>query len=106
MKCIMDSIRDLREKLCVQLTETLLKGVIDDVFTPQESREISRFILGRLDGVETKDEMIEFLHDLSTKWAKYNPYYVTLKYENQQKNDKEKVEEIKSKLSQYIKLTN
>ena len=74
----MDSVSELREKLYVQLTETLLRGVVDDVFTPQESKEISRFILGKLDGVRTKDEMIEFLHDLSTRWAKYNPFMLLL----------------------------
>lgn len=102
----MDSVSELREKLYVQLTETLLRGVIDDVFTSQESKEISHFILGKLDDVRTKDEMIEFLHDLSTKWAKYNPFYVALKFENQQKSDDVKMDEIKSKLNQFIKLSN
>ena len=102
----MDSVNQLRDKLYVQLTETLLKGVIDDVFTPQESREISRFIMGKLDDVETKEEMMQFLHDLATKWTKYNPFYVQMKYENEKDKDKEKMDEIKAKLNQFIKLKN
>ena len=99
------SIKSLRDTLYVQLTNTLLHGVIDDTFTPAQSREISGFILGRLDRVRTKDQMLEFLHNLSTRWAQYNPFYVKMKYEGQQKADEEKMQEIKSKLNQFIKLT-
>ena len=102
----MDSVNQLREKLYVQLVETLLRGVVDDVFTPQESREISRFIMNKLDDVETKEEMIQFLHDLATKWSKYNPFYIQLKYENEKVKEKEKMDEIKAKLNQFIKLKN
>lgn len=101
----MDSVSTLRDTLYVQLTDTLLRGVIDDVFTPDESREISDFILRKLDRIKTKDEMLSFLHDLSTKWAKYNPFYVKLKYENQKTADEAKMTEIKSKLNQFIKLS-
>lgn len=105
MNNIMDSVTALRESLYVQLTDTLLRGVIDDVFTPEESKEISRFILSKLEKVKTKDEMLLFLHDLSTKWAKYNPFYVKLKYENQKKDDEAKMDEIKSKLNQFMSLS-
>ncbi len=105
MNDIMDSVKALREQLYVQLTDTLLRGVIDDAFTPEQSREISRFILGKLDRAKTKDELLMFLHNLSTKWVQYNPFYVKLKYENRKSEDEEKMSEIKSKLNQFIQLS-
>jgi len=49
--------------------------------------------------------MLTFLHNLSTKWAQYNPFYVKLKYEGQKKDDEIKMQEIKSKLNQFIQLS-
>jgi hypothetical protein len=105
MNDIMDAVNALREQLYVQLTDTLLRGVIDNTFTPEQSREISTFILAKLDRIKSKDEMLTFLHNLSTKWAPYNPFYVKLKYEGQKKDDEIKMQEIKSKLSQFIQLS-
>ncbi len=100
-----ETILSMRNKLYDELAETLLKGIVDGSVTDELSKNISTFILGNLDTVTSKDDMVHFLYNLSTKWAAYNPFYVKLKYQEHEEREQKKIQEIQDKLQKFMKHT-
>lgn len=89
-----------------ELYDSLFDGIVDAMLhgsaTITDGRESANFILARMNKINDKDQLLQFLFDLSTKWAVYNPYYVKIKYAYASEEDAKKVKELKSKLYTFI----
>lgn len=99
---------DLRgsiNRLYDELAEALLRGVLNESITSELAHEIAQLILKKLDAIESKDELLVFLHDLSTKWSSYNPFYIKMKYEDEKKQDDAKIADVQAKLKQFMSQT-
>lgn len=94
------------EKLKKQLWDSLMDQITDSMLhgsaSLRDGKESAQFMLDRLDNVKTKDELMQFLFDLQTKWAVYNPVYVKVKYTIENEKDVQKIQELKSKLYTFI----
>lgn len=95
----------MKNKLYDDLAEVTLQGIINESIPSDLAHEISLIVLEKLDAIKTRDELLEFLHNLATKWTSYNPFYVKLKYEDEQKKDDQKMKDIQSKLQQFMQNT-
>jgi len=98
-------LMEKKNKLYDDLAEVMLQGIINESISSELSHEITITILKKLDSVKSRDELLEFLHNLATKWSAYNPFYVKLKYEDEQKKDDQKMKDIQSKLKLFMKNT-
>jgi len=96
------SIDALKKELYDSLVIAILDSILHGDNTMVDGKEIAQFLLDRLDPVTTKDQLLQFMLDLSTKWKLYNPYYVKLKYGFEEQNDDVKIQELKSKLYTFI----
>lgn len=99
---------DLRgsiNRLYDELAEELLQGVVNESISSELAHEIAQLILKKLDGIQSKDELLIFLQDLSTKWSSYNPFYIKMKYEDEKKRDQEKIADVQEKLKQFMSQT-
>lgn len=99
---------DLRgsiNRLYDELAEELLQGVVNESISSELAHEIAQLILKKLDGIQSKDELLTFLQDLSTKWSSYNPFYIKMKYEDEKKRDQEKIADVQEKLKQFMSQT-
>lgn len=98
-----NSIEDLKKQVYDNLFDSITDALLHGNATIRDSKESAQFILGKLDEVKTKQELLQFLFDLSTKWTLYHPYYVKIKYSVAEEEDTKKIQELKSKLYQFIK---
>lgn len=94
-----------KNQLYDDLAEVMLQGIINESISSELSHEIALNILQRLDNIKTRDELLEFLHNLATQWSAYNPFYIKMKYEDEQKKDDQKMKDIQSKLQQFVQNT-
>lgn len=92
----------MKNKLYDDLAETLLQGIVNQSISTELSQQIAQTILHRLDAVKSRDELLEFLHNLATQWSAYNPFYIKMKYEDEQKKDDQKLKDVQSKLQQFM----
>lgn len=96
------SIDELKKELYDSLVSAVLDSILHGDNTMADGKQIAQFLLDRLDPVTTKEQLLQFMLDLSTKWKLYNPYYVKLKYGFEEQNDDVKIQELKSKLYTFI----
>lgn len=96
------SIDDLKKELYDSLMSAILDSILHGDNTMADGKQIAQFLLDKLDPVTNKDQLLQFMLDLSTKWTLYNPYYVKLKYGFEEQNDDVKIQELKSKLYSFI----
>jgi len=97
------SIEDLKKQILDNLYDGIMDAMLNGRATLKDGKESARFILGKFKTVRTKDELLQFLYDLSTKWSIYNPYYVKMKYSLTELEDTKKIQELKNKLYNFIK---
>lgn len=97
-----EQLVQMKNKLYDDLAETLLQGIVNQSISTELSQEIAQTILHRLDAVKSRDELLEFLHNLATQWSAYNPFYIKMKYEDEQKKDDQKLKDVQSKLQQFM----
>lgn len=98
-------LRSSINRLYDELAEELLQGVVNESISSELAHEIAQLILKKLDGIQSKDELLTFLQDLSTKWSSYNPFYIKMKYEDEKKRDQEKIADVQEKLKQFMSQT-
>lgn len=96
-------LETLKNKLYDDLCRGILEAMMHGQATIQDGKESARFILDHLDKVKTKDELLQFLFDLATRWKVYHPFYIKAKYTLEEEKDKEKIEKLKEHLYQFIK---
>lgn len=99
---------DLRgsiNRLYDELAEELLQGVVNESISSELAHEIAQLILNKLDAIQSKDELLLFLQDLSTKWSAYNPFFIKMKYEDEKKRDEKKIADVQEKLKQFMSQT-
>lgn len=96
-------LETLKNKLYDDLCRGILEAMMHGQATIQDGKESARFILDHLDKVKTKDELLQFLFDLATRWKVYHPFYVKTKYTLEEEKDKEKIEKLKEHLYQFIR---
>ena len=98
-----NSIEDLRKQVYDSLFDSIIDAMLHGNASLRDGKESAQFILGKLETVKTKQELLQFLFDLSTKWSLYHPYYVKMKYSVVQEEETKKIKELKSKLYTFIK---
>ncbi len=97
------SIEDLKKKLWDSLMDDLIDSMLHGNATIKDAKESAQFMIDRLDPLKTKNELMQFLFDLQTKWKIYNPVYIKTKYVFEKEADSQKIKELKSKLYTFIK---
>ena len=95
-------IEDLKKQLWDSLMDRIIDAMLHGNATLKDGKESAQFMLDRLDPVKSKEDLLQFLFDIQTKWALYNPIYVKIKYSFEGEKDTKKIEELKSKLYTFI----
>lgn len=96
------SVEDLKKEIYDALMDTILDAILNGRATMKDGKQSAQFMLDKLDVVQNKDGLLQFLFDISTKWALYNPYYIKMKYGFEVERDDKKIQELKSKLYSFI----
>lgn len=65
----MDISDERRKEIEKKLVETIIQALENDILTADEMPTISSYILDNMPKVKTQDELLQFLRDLSAKWA-------------------------------------
>lgn len=81
-----------------QIVNTIAKGVEEGKLKEEELPIISQFVLQKIDGIQTQDQMIGFLSQLSLKWPVFQP--IALQAEGKVKQIYEK--QVASSMMQLI----
>lgn len=96
------SVDDLKKELWNSLMDQITDAMLHGTASLSDGKESAQFMLDRLDAVKSKEELMQFLFDLQTKWTVYNPVYVKVKYTIENEKDLKKIQELKSKLYTFI----
>lgn len=99
---VKNNVEDLKKQLWNSLMDQITDSMLHGSATLKDGKESAQFMLDRLDAVKTKDELMQFLFDLQTKWTVYNPVYVKVKYTIENEKDLQKINELKTKLYTFI----
>lgn len=97
-----NSVEDLKKQLWDNLMDRIIDAMLHGNATLKDGKESAQFMLDRLDPVKSKEELLQFLFDIQTKWSLYNPIYVKIKYSFEGEKDTKKIEDLKSKLYTFI----
>ncbi|KKP59732.1 MAG: hypothetical protein UR54_C0024G0003 [Candidatus Roizmanbacteria bacterium GW2011_GWA2_34_18] len=97
------SVESLKKRILDSLYDGIMDAMINGRATLKDGKESAHFILGKFKTVKTKNELLQFLYDLSTKWSVYSPYYVKMKYSLTESEDTKKIQELKNKLYNFIR---
>lgn len=97
------TVEEIKNELYDSLMDTILDAVIHGRTALKDGKQSAQFMLDKLDNAKTKDEILQFLFDLSTKWSLYSPIYIKMKYSVEEEKDTKKMQELKSKLYSFIK---
>ena len=99
------SVNELRTKVYEDLLQVMIRGLQDDKVNVEDSKLMAKFVVNNLDKVKTTQDVVSFLNELPKKWDLYRDVCVQLKYTEESKEDKKKLEDIQSKLHQFIQQT-
>lgn len=101
-----DITEESRKKIYDQLANAMIEGMEKGELNDEESKKSAQCILENLDDLETEEELIEFLQELSDNWPSYKSTYDNIKMQtkakNNQKHDETQIREIQDKLNQLI----
>lgn len=97
-----NNVDELKKQLWNSLMDQITDSMLHGTATLKDGKESAQFMLDRLDAVKTKEELMQFLFDLQTKWTVYNPVYIKVKYTIENEKDLQKINELKSKLYTFI----
>jgi hypothetical protein len=65
----MEITAERRKELERKLVETIIQALENDILTADDVPTVSSYILDNMPGVKTQDQLLQFLRDLSAKWA-------------------------------------
>lgn len=83
-----------RDKIGMLLTDRLISALKNNEISEEEMPNVTSFILGGIDAVQTQEQMLTFLQDLNTKWPIFSSVVTVEKGESIEKRDEEKVEQM------------
>ncbi|MFH0773803.1 MAG: hypothetical protein V1922_05850 [bacterium] len=93
---------DLRKKIYDDLADLMIVALERQELDVPEMKKSASFILGTLDTITDEDQLIDFLKTLGEKWRAYGVELTRYQGEKTQQVDKQKIEEIQGRLSQFI----
>lgn len=93
---------DTRKKIYDDLADLMIVALERQELDVAEMKKSASFILGTLDTITEEDQLIVFLKTLGDKWRSYGVELARYQGEKTQAADKQKIEEIQGRLSQFI----
>jgi len=99
----LSTLEAMKERLYDELCRGILEAINRGEASLLEGKQSAKFILDYLDNVQTKDELLQFLYDLATRWKVYHPFYIKTRYQLEEEAEKEKIEKLKKHLYQFYK---
>lgn len=100
---------EFREQVYKDLAEAMLDGLGTGEIEVKASEDSSEYILPKLDSVQTKEDLIVLLENVSIQWPVYKKIYDKYKTVQtvikQDGEDKQKIEDIQSQLHSLTNTT-
>lgn len=92
------SLEELKNKAYEQLKEAMVNGLIKKDLSEEQAGESARYISFHLGAVESHEELMLFLDDLSNRWLIYKDACLALKKEKTQQEDQERLQKAQKEL--------
>ena len=80
------------------LADALIKGLENNSLTVEESQLSSQYILSGLETISTKEQLISFLEDISTRWPAYKETFIMVKEQELNQKDTQQIKEVQKEL--------
>jgi len=92
------SLEELKNKTYEQLKEAMVNALVKKDLSEEEMGESARYISFHLGAVESPEELMLFLDDLSNRWVIYKDACLALKKEETQQEDQERLQKAQEEL--------
>lgn len=93
---------DIRKKMYDDLADLMIIALERQELDIKEMKKSASFILGTLDTIQDEDQLIDFLKTLGARWHVYGVELVRYQGHKTEQADKQKIQEIQGRLSQFI----
>lgn len=87
-----------RDALYRELTDLLLKGLETGAISADDSTDASRYILERLDSLNSDILIDAFVETIAERWPVFRPALLSQKEERAQATDEKKVDELEKEI--------
>ena len=90
----MDAVQDKKNQIEERITQVILGEIEKETLTIDQSSEIVNYCLEKIKPVNTQEELLAFLSEISAKWPMFSQLVILEQGKAKEENKEEAVENI------------